>query len=88
METEKIIQAVAIVAALLQIIKTIPVIDRFKAWFPLASVALGLGLASAMNLPDVIVTGILIGLSASGGYDLFKSKDRGSVKREEATKNG
>ena len=79
METEKMIQLVALVAALLQMLKAIPLVDKFKPWLPVASVAIGIMLSFLVSLPEPIVAGVMIGLSASGGYSSMKSKRNGEV---------
>ena len=75
LETKTLIQLVAVTGALLQMAKNIPIIEKFRSWLPVASVALGIVLAYVTNVPDPIVPGIMVGLAASGGYSFLKQKN-------------
>lgn len=64
---------IAIVASVVQQLKRLPAIVSLQEKFPayqVASLALGVAGAYLMALPNPIVAGILIGLSASGAYDI------------------
>lgn len=63
---------VAVVAAVLQLLKRIPALAVLTAWLPLVSLGLGVGGAFLWGVTDPLPTGILIGLVASGGYDVLK----------------
>ena len=75
MENEQVIGLVALVAAMLQMLKAIPLVDKFKPWLPVASVGLGVLMAFWTKIPEPIVPGIMVGLAASGGYSFMKSKN-------------
>jgi uncharacterized membrane protein len=66
-------------AAILQFIKSFPPLAQYitgheKEWLPILSMAVGVGLAYAIGVVSPILPGIMIGLAASGGYDLLKGK--------------
>jgi hypothetical protein len=66
-----------VVAAIIQFLKAIPPIGKFIAGKEkdLLPMAVAVGLAYATALPNPIVMGIMLGLSACGGYDLLKGKN-------------
>lgn len=64
---------VPIVAAILQLAKRIEAIAKLSQWFPFISVGIALGLGYLTKMTDPIYPSILIGLVASGGYDLLKA---------------
>ena len=74
-QTEKLIELTALVAAILQMVKALPFIEKFRSWLPVASVALGIVLAYLTKVPNPIVPGIMVGLAASGGYSFLKQKN-------------
>lgn len=74
MNNEQLIELAVLVGALLQMAKAIPQAPKFTAWFPVLSVFLGIGIAFAAQIGDPIISGIMIGLSASGGYSFLKVK--------------
>lgn len=61
------------IAIVLQLAKSIPVISKLGSWTSLLSVALGIVYAilskMGVTVPEQIVTGVLMGIAASGGYD-------------------
>lgn len=61
-----------VVAAIIQILKQIPAIAKLTKWLPFGSIAVSYGACLLMNAPNPEVASIIIGLVASGGYDLFK----------------
>lgn len=71
---EQMIAAVAVVGAFLQIIKDLPYSNYVKPWSPLISVGLGVLCVWQMGMEDPIMTGIMVGLSAVGGYEFLKKK--------------
>ena len=70
--TPEMLALVPAVAVLLQVLKKIPILDKIKSWFPFVSIGIALGLSYATSLPDPILSSIIIGLTASGAYDLVK----------------
>lgn len=63
-----------IAAAIVQVLKQIPFFKDRTDLLPIVSVAVGIGLTYAMSLAKPIVTGIVIGLVASGGFDLLQTR--------------
>jgi hypothetical protein len=61
------------IAALIQMIKRIPVMASHSNWFPLVSCALGIAGAFLAGIADPVFSGILMGTIASGSYSLLKS---------------
>ena len=64
------------VAAILQILKRVEAVQKIKNWLPLMSVGVALGLGYLTNLPNVVPSSLVIGLVASGSYDLFKGTEK------------
>jgi len=73
--TPEMMALVPLVAAILQVIKRVSWFqdDKVKAWLPFVSVGVSLGLAYLTKMEDPILPSIIIGLVASGGYDLLKA---------------
>ena len=71
--TPAMLAMVPIIATILQLLKRIEPLGNLKQWFPILSVGLSLGLGYVTNMPNPIVSSIIIGLVASGGYDVLKS---------------
>ena len=65
---------VAIVAAVIQMVKGLPIIAKFKAYLPLVSVGLGIGLAYYQQIESWPIVGAIVGLTASGAYSALKAK--------------
>lgn len=68
-----------IVAAALQFLKSIPPIAKLiagkeKDLLPILSIIVAVGLAYAASIANPVLTGVVFGLAASGGYDLLRSK--------------
>ena len=63
---------VPIVAALLQVLKRIPQIEKIKNLMPFVGIAVSIVICYASKVVNPTVTGIIVGLVASGGYDLIK----------------
>lgn len=70
--TPEMLALVPIVAAILQVVKNIKAIEKLKDWFPFFSVAIAYGLCYYSNVAEPVLPAILIGLTASGAYDLVK----------------
>ena len=70
--TPEMLVLVPVVAALLQVLKNIEAIQAIKEWLPYVAVGIALGLGYLTKMENPILPSILIGLMASGGYDLVK----------------
>lgn len=70
--TPSMLILVPLVAALIQVIKRLPIIAKISDWLPLVSVAIATGLAMVNKMPNPIMAGVVIGLTAVGGYELIK----------------
>lgn len=74
--TPAMLALVPVVAAILQMIKRFPIPVQAKEFLPGISMLIALGLLCAYEVPDPILPSVLIGLMASGGYDLLKQKKK------------
>lgn len=73
--TPQMLMMVPLVAAAVQWLKSIePLARLLKDWLPLVNVALSLTLAYFIQPENWILTGIIVGLIAGGGYDILKQK--------------
>lgn len=72
--TSEMLALVPIVAAILQVAKRIKAVENLKEWFPFLSVAVAYGLCYFSGVTQPVMPSIVIGLVASGGYDLVKGK--------------
>ena len=68
-----------IAAAVIQFLRIFPPIAKLiagkeKDILPILSMLLSVGLAYLTKVPNPIVAGVLLGLAASGGYDLLHKK--------------
>ncbi len=70
--TPAMLALVPVVAALLQFAKRLDFVQEMKQWLPLISIGIALGIGYATKMPNPIMNSIVIGLVASGGYDLLK----------------
>lgn len=70
--TPEMLALIPVVAALLQVLKNIKAVQNIKEWLPYVSVGLALGLGYLTKMENPIIPSIVIGLMASGGYDLVK----------------
>ena len=61
-----------VVSALLQTLKRVPWGERIKPYMAWLSITLAIGCAFLWRLVDPVQAGILVGLFAAGGYDIFK----------------
>jgi len=73
--TPEMLALVPIVAALLQLVKSIKALSKLTDWFPVIAVGTGIGLTIITKVPDPVLPGIVIGLLAAGGYDFLKGKE-------------
>ena len=74
--TPAMLALVPVVAAILQVIKRVEVMQKLKAWLPFVSIGIALGLGYLTKMSNPILPSIIIGLVASGGYDLLKSPSK------------
>jgi len=74
--TPQMMALVPVVALFLQVLKKIEVIQAIKAWFPFASIAIAFGLCYSIGAENPVLSSIVIGLVASGSYDLLKGKGK------------
>lgn len=65
---------IPVVAAILQMLKKVPLVKKVKEWLPLASILISFGLLYYCGVQQPIVESVVIGLTASGGYDLLKGR--------------
>jgi len=72
--TPGMLALVPIVGALLQMLKKISYVERFKEWLPLVSMLISFGFLYYQNISDPLLPAVIIGLTACGGFDLMKSK--------------
>ena len=72
--TPQALALVPAVAILIQVIKRMEIADKLKQWLPFVSIGLALGLAYLTGLENPILPSIIIGLTASGAYDLAQVK--------------
>ena len=70
--TPAMMAIVPVVAALLQVAKTFPIVVKFKAYMPVFSIVIAGVIAHLAKVEDPYMAGVLIGLASSTGYDLFK----------------
>lgn len=71
--TPEMLAIVPVVAFLLQLLKRIPAVAKMKSWLPLVSVGTSIGLCYLLGVQDPVTPAIVIGLTASGGYDLLRT---------------
>ena len=71
--TPEMLVLVAVVGALLQVAKSLDAVKQVKQWLPFFSIGIALALAYLTKMPDPVLPAIIIGLVASGGYDLLKA---------------
>jgi len=76
----EMLMLVPIVAAILEVLKKIPLIEGIKEWMPFLSILLSVGVIYAQTGESQIMPAIVMGLMASGAYS--------SVKAIAAKKNG
>jgi len=71
--TPAMVAMVPVVGAIIQILKRIEAIQKIKEWLPFFSIGIALGLGYLTQIEDPVVASVIIGLAASGGYDLVKN---------------
>ena len=74
--TPAMLALVPVVAAILQMVKRLPIPIQVKEFLPGISMLIALGLLYSQSVPDPILPSVIIGLMASGGYDLLKQKKK------------
>lgn len=75
--TPQMLSIIPILALVLQMIKGIAPLAKLKPWLPLLAVGLGIAMAVLMKmgtaLDQQVVSGIVLGLATSGGYDAART---------------
>lgn len=71
--TPELLALVPVVVALLQLAKSFQWFEALKQWAPFIAIGIAFGLAKASGVTEPIMPSIIVGLVASGGYDLFKA---------------
>lgn len=65
------------IVLLLQLMKQVPAIAKISVWMPLISIGIGIVYAVLAKMGGTVlaqaVTGVLMGIAASGGYDALKT---------------
>ena len=73
---EKLVFAVPLIAATLQLLKTVPTIAKYTDWFPLLALALGI-LVGFAYMQDVwyveLIAGWILGAAAAGTYNSVRN---------------
>ena len=64
---------VPLVAAVLQVMKKIPIIDSLKEYMPFIAMVLSIGAVYAVTTELQIMPAVVMGLMASGAYDGVKA---------------
>lgn len=65
---------VVIVGSILQVAKRIPALAKLKQWFPFFAVGVAYALTYySGGIDNPVMASVIIGLVASGGYDLIKA---------------
>jgi len=82
--TPELLAMVPLVAFVLQMIKKLPVVAGYMEYAPLVSIGLGVASAYMMNVESPIIPGVIIGLLASGSYDVLKGQVKPKEPVEEA----
>lgn len=70
--TPAVVMIAGLAAAIVQFIKAIPQVAKFKAALPFAAIVTGIVLSFVWQVADPIQAGIVAGLIAAGGYDVLK----------------
>jgi hypothetical protein len=74
--TPEMLALVPVVAVILEALKRISILEKLKPWMPFISIGVALGLGYLTGIVQPIMPSIIIGLVASGGYDLLKSPSK------------
>ena len=69
---------IPVITTVLQLLKTIPALSKIAKWFPLISVAVGIGVGfvampAETELITKLIGGMVLGVAASGLYSGVKS---------------
>ncbi|HPD32166.1 MAG TPA: hypothetical protein PLL20_19405 [Phycisphaerae bacterium] len=74
--TPQMLATIPLLAVAMQFLKGIEPLAKLQPWFPLLSLALAIGAAIVLGMGDTIqarvMSGIIMGLATSGGYDAAK----------------
>ena len=70
--TPEMLALVPVVALILEVAKKIKAVEKLKEWMPFISVGIAYGLSCLTGIENPVLPSILIGLVASGSYDLVK----------------
>ncbi|GAH16729.1 unnamed protein product [marine sediment metagenome] len=74
--TPAMLALVPVVAAILQMIKRLPLPNQIKEFLPGFSMLIAFGLLYYQGVPEPLLAAVMIGLTAAGGYDFFKQKKK------------
>jgi hypothetical protein len=78
--TPAMLVLVPVVAAIIQMAKKLPIVSKYTEYLPIASLLLGVGGAYLQEIPNPILAGVMIGLTACGAFDVLKGKITGETK--------
>lgn len=70
--TPAMLAQVPLIVLVLQMAKRLPHFEKIKPYLPLISCGIGIVIAYATSIPNHIVAGLMMGLSASAGYSQFR----------------
>jgi len=76
--TPAMVALVPVVGAIVQVLKRLEIIQKVKEWLPFFSVGIALALGYLTKMEDPVLPSVIIGLVASGGYDLLKAPTSGN----------
>ncbi len=77
--TPEMLAMVPVVAAILQLAKRFVFVEKIKSFLPLIAIAISLGITYAGKMPDPILSSIIIGLTAVGGFELVKAPKKKKI---------
>lgn len=75
--TPEMLMLVPIVAALLEVLKRIPLIAQVKEWMPFIAIGASVGVIYAQTTELQILPAVVMGLMASGAYSSVKALSNG-----------
>jgi len=70
--TPEMLAQIPLIAMILQVLKKLPIYAKVQPYTPLIACGLGIAAAFATAIPNPLIAGILIGVTASAGYSQFK----------------
>jgi len=76
----ELLALVPFVVGLLQLIKRFSFAETIKPFIPFVAIAISCGYCYVQQIPDPVVSGLLLGMVASGGYDAAKGLTGGLAK--------